>query len=167
VGTRQKSRDVPPPTAPWHEIVPGLWMGGLIWVDGAGEIRQSVATDQFDLVVSLHGADGHGPSSGVEHHVLAIPDGPLTSEQIDGVGRLADLVTAAVRGRRSTLVRCGAGYNRSGLVIAQALINLGHGPADAIELIRSKRSLWALHNLTFEDYLLAGLDVAYLLVGLD
>lgn len=167
MGTRQKDRDVPPPTAPWHEITSGLWMGGHIWVDGAGKARPAVVTDQFDVVVSLHDEPGHGPSAGVEHQVLAIPDAPLTSAQIDAVGRMAGLVTTAVRDRRSVLVRCHAGYNRSGLVVAQALINAGHEPAAAIELIRRRRSPWALHNLTFEDYLLAGLDVAYLLVGLN
>ena len=166
MGTRQRDRDVPPPTAPWHEITTGLWMGGHNWVDGAGQSRPAVVTDQFEVVVSLIVEPGHGPTAGVEHHVLEIPDAALTSEQIDGVSRLADLATTAVRDRRSVLVRCRAGYNRSGLVVAQTLINQGHEPAAAIELIRRRRSQWALHNLTFEDYLLAGLDVAYLLVGL-
>jgi hypothetical protein len=164
--THQRNRDVPPPSAPWHEITTGLWMGGVSWVDGAGTGRPAVVTDQFDLVVSLHTEDGTGPSPCVEHRVLCIPDGPLSPAQIDGVSGLADLVTAAVREGRSTLVRCRAGYNRSGLVVAAALINMGHEPAAAIELIRRRRSPWALHNLVFEDYLLAGLDVAYLLVGL-
>lgn len=141
-------------------------MGGHNWVDGAGQSRPAVVTDQFEVVVSLAVEPGRGPSDGVEHHILEIPDAPLDPDQIDGVSRMADLVTAAVRDNRSTLVRCRAGYNRSGLVVAQALINIGYRPADAIELIRRKRSQWALHNLVFEDYLLAGLDVAYLLVGL-
>lgn len=164
--TRERDRDVPPPTAPWHEITTGLWMGGHSWVDGAGLTRPAVVTDQFELVVSLAVEADRGPTDDVEHQVLEIPDAPLTSDQIDGVSRMADLVTTAVRGNRSTLVRCRAGYNRSGLVVAQVLINMGYRPTDAIELVRRKRSQWALHNLVFEDYLLAGLDVAYLLVGL-
>jgi protein-tyrosine phosphatase len=164
--TRERDRDVPPPTAPWHEITTGLWMGGHSWVDGTGQSRPAVVTDQFELVVTLAVEPDRGPSDDVEHQVLEIPDGPLTSDQIDAVSHIADLVSAAVRDKRSTLVRCRAGYNRSGLVVAQALINLGYRPVDAIELIRRKRSQWALHNLVFEDYLLAGLDVAYLLVGL-
>jgi protein-tyrosine phosphatase len=164
--TRQRDRDVPPPTAPWHEITTGLWMGGHSWMDGVGQIRPAVVTDQFELVVSLAVEAGNGPSDNIDHQVLEIPDAPLTSDQIDGVIRMADLVSAAMRDNRSTLVRCRAGYNRSGLVVAQALINMGYRPVDAIELIRRRRSQWALHNLVFEDYLLAGLDVAYLLVGL-
>jgi protein-tyrosine phosphatase len=163
---RVKDRDVPPPTAPWHEITPGLWMGGLTWVDGAGVTRDALVTDQFELVVSLVDEPGHGPTPGVAHRLLPIPDAPLTPEQIAGVSGVAAEVAEAFRANRSTLVRCRVGYNRSGLVVAQALINTGLPAADAIELIRRKRSPWALHNLTFEDYLLAGLDVAYLLVGL-
>ena len=141
-------------------------MGGLTWADGAGVTRDAVVTDQFELVVSLVDVPGHGPTPGVDHRLFAIPDAPLTQDQIDGVSRLADEVAHALRANRSTLVHCRSGYNRSGLVVAQALINTGLSGVDAIELIRRRRSPWVLHNLTFEDYLLAGLDVAYLLVGL-
>ncbi|MFH8717327.1 hypothetical protein [Streptomyces zaomyceticus] len=64
-------------------------------------------------------------------------------------------------------MRCHSGYNRSGLVVAQNLIELGQDPAIAIALIRQIRSPWALNNQTFEQYLSMGLDVAYLLAGLE
>ncbi|MFV2121828.1 hypothetical protein ACE14D_26715, partial [Streptomyces sp. Act-28] len=60
---------------------------------------------------------------------------------------------------RPTLVRCFAGYNRSGLVVAHALHVLTGGPAsEVIALIRRRRSPWALHNRLFVRYLHAGLD---------
>jgi protein-tyrosine phosphatase len=65
------------------------------------------------------------------------------------------------------LVRCHSGYNRSGLVIGQALITMGYTAADAIALIRDRRSKQALNNALFVDYLTAGLDVARLLTGLE
>ncbi len=65
------------------------------------------------------------------------------------------------------LVRCHSGYNRSGLVVAQTLIELGQDPATAIALVRQRRSPWALNNRTFEQYLTTGLDVAHLLAGLE
>ncbi|MGW2544726.1 protein-tyrosine phosphatase family protein [Kitasatospora sp. NPDC001574] len=68
----------------------------------------------------------------------------------------------AVRNDRTVLVRCRSGYNRSGLVVAQTLIELGRDPATAIALIRQSRSPWVLNNQTFEQYLSTGLDVAYL-----
>jgi hypothetical protein len=36
-----------------------------------------------------------------------------------------------------------------------------------VDLIRRKRSSWALNNEVFEQYLTAGLDAAYLLTGLE
>jgi protein-tyrosine phosphatase len=65
------------------------------------------------------------------------------------------------------LVRCHSGYNRSGLVVGQTLIELGYQPGDAIDLIRQRRSSLALNNKVYEEYLRAGLDVAQLLVGLS
>ncbi|MEZ0091777.1 hypothetical protein [Streptacidiphilus sp. EB129] len=64
-------------------------------------------------------------------------------------------------------MRCASGYNRSGLVVAQTLIELGQDPATAIALIRQRRSPWALNNQTFEHDLAIGLDAACLLAGLE
>ncbi|WP_329594790.1 hypothetical protein OG298_38280 [Streptomyces sp. NBC_01005] len=79
---------------------------------------------------------------------------------------------AAVAGAEFDLVislftrPCNAGYNRSGLVVAQILIELGRPAKTAIQLIRERRSPWALNNQMFEEYLTTGLDVASLPVGL-
>lgn len=165
--TRQRDRDMPGPQAPWDEIVPGLWMGGHYWTDPAGELQPVVVDGEFDMVVSLFTRPGHGPRPGIEHLVAEIPDGPLAAVQINAVRNLAHTTAHAVRDGRMILVRCHSGYNRSGLVVAQALVHLGHEPSAAIRLIQQKRSPWALNNQTFQDYLTTGLDVAYLLTGLQ
>ncbi|MFG2630257.1 hypothetical protein [Streptomyces sp. NPDC048473] len=64
------------------------------------------------------------------------------------------------------LVRCHSGYNRSGPVVAQSLVELGQDAVTAIAHIRQQRSPRALNNKTFEQYLTTGLDVTYLLSGL-
>ncbi|CAM5532487.1 Protein phosphatase OS=Streptomyces viridochromogenes OX=1938 GN=ACM01_38575 PE=4 SV=1 [Streptomyces viridochromogenes] len=143
--------------------MPGLWMGGHQFRGRAGQLEFAVVRDEFDLVQSLLRLPGHGPEQGVEHHVWPIPDGPLDGTQLAGVIRLADAVTEALDADRRVLVRCYHGYNRSGLVVAQALIRRGHSADRAIRLIRSRRSPWALHNDLFVDYLRAGLPVARLL----
>jgi hypothetical protein len=51
--------------------------------------------------------------------------------------------------------------------VAQSLVEMGRDAAAAIHLVQQKRSPWALNNATFRDYLTAGLDVAYLLAGLQ
>jgi hypothetical protein len=167
VRTRQKDRDVPAPGAPWNEIRPGLWMGGHYWTDSAGELQAAVVKNEFDLVISLFTRPGHGPAAGVEHRVAEMPDAALSAFQIDQVRQLAVIATTAVRTGRTTLVRCHAGYNRSGLVVAQTLMELGATAQDAIQLVRQRRSPWALHNELFAQYLQTGLDIAHLLVGLE
>jgi hypothetical protein len=164
---RTRERDRPGPGAPWHEIRPHLWMGGHDWTGPAGDPRPAVVTTEFDLVISLFTRDGHGPDPGVEHIVFAIPDAELTSVQLDGVRGLGAIAADAVRHRRATLVRCHAGCNRSGLVVAQALIDLGMTARDAIALILARRSPRALNNELFVAYLDTGLDIASLLTGLQ
>jgi protein-tyrosine phosphatase len=162
VKTRQRDRDNPPPESRWDEIRPGLWMGGHV---RAGE-EPVVVGREFDLVLSLYQREGHGPPPGVEHHFAEMPDGPLTEAQIAEAERFAVLAAEAVRAGRSTLVRCHAGLNRSGLVVAQTLVELGLGVPEAIALVRQRRSPWALHNELFVQYLESGLPTARLLVGL-
>ncbi|MFE7356130.1 protein phosphatase [Streptomyces sp. NPDC057543] len=165
--TRQKDRDAPEPQAPWNEVRSRLWIGGHFWADPDGAVRTAVVDAQFDLVISLFTRTGHGPNPGVEHLISEIPDNPLTAEQLHSVQRLAVTAAEAVRNDRTVLVRCHSGYNRSALVVAQTLIELGQDANTAIDLIRQRRSSWALNNQTFERYLTTGLDIAYLLAGLE
>lgn len=158
---------MPGPQAPWNEIVPRLWMGGHHWTGPTGEFQPAIVGSEFDLVISLIARTGHGPDPDTEHLMVEIPDGPLTAEQIDGVHQLAHTAARAVRNGRNTLIRCHWGYNRSGLVVGQALIELGQEAETAIRLIRQRRSSWALNNARFTEYLTTGLDVAYLLTGLQ
>ncbi|WP_405619136.1 dual specificity protein phosphatase family protein [Streptomyces sp. NBC_00076] len=161
--TRRKQADVPAPDSPWNEIVPGLWMGGHEFASRPGQIQFAVVTGEFDLVQTLLRLPGHGPDPGVEHHVWPIPDGPLDGTQLAGVIRLARAACEALDQGRKVLVRCYHGYNRSGLVVAHALIRQGRSADEAIRLIRARRSPWALHNELFVEYLKAGLPTARLL----
>lgn len=165
--TRRREGDVPEPRSRWNEVTTGLWVGGHVWADTAGRHQDVVVADEFDVVISLYTREGHGPSEGVEHHVVPIPDDWLTADEIDRVRRVALTAADAVRAGRRVLVRCYSGYNRAGLVAAQTLIELGHDPEGAIDRIRLRRSPWALHNAAFEQYLLTGLDIASLLSGLE
>jgi protein-tyrosine phosphatase len=95
--------------------------------------------------------------------VWPIPDGPLDGTQLAGVIRLAEAACEAMDEGRRVLVRCYHGYNRSGLVIAHALMRQGSSAEAAIRLIRARRSPWALHNDLFVEYLRTGLATARLL----
>lgn len=156
--TRQDQPGDPFSETPWDEVVPGLWIGGHFWTDPAGDVRPAVVGEEFDLVVSLYTREGHGPDPQIEHVVYEIPDATLTAEQIRKVRELAGLTAQAVRDGRSTLVRCHYGHSRSGLVAAQALVELGQDLPAAIALLRERRSPRALNNPAFVRYLEAGLD---------
>lgn len=155
-----KYRGNPDPGSAWDEIVPCLFMGGHICKGPSGKRVPVVVGDEFDVVISLYRADGHGPAATVEHHCRQIPDGPLTGTHLAHVCELAEIATTAVRAHRKVLVRCHRGYNRSGLVVVQALVQLGYPVDDAIVLVRYRRSKWALNNHLFVDYLTIGLNVA-------
>ncbi|KAA0935132.1 MULTISPECIES: protein-tyrosine phosphatase family protein [Streptomyces] len=162
--TRRNQPDVPAPDSPWSEIVPGLWMGGHEYAGrSGGDPEFAVVHDEFDLVLTLLRMPGHGPAPGVEHHVWPIPDGPLDGTQLAGVMRLAETAGEALGDGRRVLVRCFHGYNRSGLVVAHALVLAGYSADEAIRLIRVRRSPWALHNELFVAYLRTGLATARLL----
>src|SRR6478609_5242104 len=77
----------------------------------------------------------------------------VDDESATRVDDAAEQVADAVRDGRRVLVRCSGGLNRSGLVVASALVRLGHPPADAIALVRAARGPWALTNPRFASYL--------------
>ncbi|SDJ78214.1 protein-tyrosine phosphatase family protein [Streptomyces indicus] len=155
--TRRSFAEVPEPRRRWDEIVPGLTMGGHEVRGEGGPAEPVVVGAEFDVVCSLHTIPGHGPSPGVEHHVLRIPDAALSEAELVEVRRMARLAHAAYAAGRSVLVRCFHGYNRSGLVVAGALVLDGYAVDAAISRIRERRSPYALHNPLFVDYLVNGL----------
>jgi len=56
---------------------------------------------------------------------------------------------------KTVFIHCRLGLNRSALLTGLVLIDEGYGAADAIELMRTRRSPYVLLNKTFERYLLS------------
>jgi len=138
---------------PWNEVVPGLSMGGH---DVRSQSPTACVVDaEFDLVVSLTAREGYGPGPGVEHVVARLADAVLDPPNAARVRELGGLVATAVGEGRSVLVRCSGGLNRSGVVVAEALVQLGHSPDEAIRAVRAARGPWALTNPGFVSYLTA------------
>ena len=148
------------PREPWSEVAPRLWMGGHEYIAADGISTRAVVTDEFDVVYSLTSHEGYGPASGVPHHLLKVPDAELTGEQILAVEEFAASAASDFSAGRRVLVRCWAGMNRSGLVVAEILIQSGYSAADAIAMIRKHRSPAALSNESFVGYLETGLGLA-------
>ncbi len=126
------------------EIVPGLWQGGC--QDGL------ILPKQIKHLVSLYPWESY-----VQRHEL---DSALTVRMHDSTDQAMSQVDAiamwvnACREDGPVLVHCQAGLNRSSLVTARALIIGGMTAADAIALIREKRSPACLCNPAFEAWLL-------------
>lgn len=133
----------------WNEIIPGLYQGGH-WRASDGDVHEVAAGYEFGLVVSLYTRWGdHGPAQGVPHLRCLIPDGELHDAQVAKVQAMVPKVVDALRSGTKVLIRCAAGYNRSGLLTGLVLRQMGYPADDAITLIRDRRSPHALCNLLF------------------
>ena len=143
------------PEALWSEILPGLWQGGthdLDVVDG-GYIGKSVSKRDFDSVYTLY---GYANPTDWRMKEIRFPfmDGDMSD--IDPESDLWLLVSEAHsdwKAGKRVLIRCQAGLNRSGLVMALVLIREGYAPEEAIKLIRRQRGEAALCNYRFVRWL--------------
>lgn len=126
-------------------ITGNLYVGGC--QDG---VRIS---DDFVYVVSLYQHERYRTGPNTNHVDFRLIDGPALPEQA-----LLDQAVGIVRTwleRGPVLVHCQAGLNRSNLIAALTLRELGYSSADAIALLREKRSPVVLCNRTFASYLLS------------
>lgn len=153
--TREMSRYESEPL--WSEVMPGLWQGGTHDTDvtlyGGGIHSRGITIDDFDFVTTMYAS-----AKPVDWFVQEIRFGIYDSDMKDfDVQELLDVVgmtyRAWKRGKR-VLVRCQAGWNRSGLVTALVLMRDGFSAQEAISLLRERRSPFALCNATFERWLI-------------
>jgi protein-tyrosine phosphatase len=140
------SPDTQFPFAKWSEILPGLWQGGSRSWD-------VVERTSFDSVYTLY-HEAAGVGLGVKEIRYGIYDHDMTDFDPADLDVLVDNAHADWKAGKRVLIRCQAGLNRSGLVMALVLIKDGHTPAEAIALIREQRGEAALCNPIFEQWLL-------------
>lgn len=132
-------------------IEDNLYVGGCI-----GGVRLE---DDWQTVVSLYKWERYALGPDTERVEVTMYDAGEIPD-IDQLHELADTVNAALDRGGKVLVHCQAGLNRSNLVTALALIKRGRTPAEAIGLLREKRSPVVLCNKAFEDWLLSLGEVA-------
>ena len=142
----------------WDEVLPGLWQGGTPdeeWLHRRDTVGHGARDARpFDAVVTLFSlARPFGP--GVEELRFGFADAHPAHTDMDAVVRAARWAHERWRAGQRVLIRCQAGWNRSGLVTALVLMLDGWAAADAIERIRATRSPWALCNDDFAAWLLA------------
>jgi hypothetical protein len=123
------------------EVVPGLFIGTRLAAD------TEYATLGVDAIVDLeHWEWAWTPPVPVGRMYLSFP---MEDE---------DEVDPKVREGRKVLVHCTEGLNRSGVVVARSLMELGSTASDAIELVRRRRGpsvdgFPALGNEAFVEWL--------------
>lgn len=125
-------------------IVGNLWVGGC---------PVGKSPSEFDFIVCLYPWGEYE----VQGHQCFTSVKMLDAPNVANEGLLLTLarhVNECVK-HGKTLVHCQAGLNRSNLIAALALIEQGMKPADAIALLREKRSPAVLCNKAFEAWLLS------------
>jgi hypothetical protein len=134
--------------APLDEVIDGLWQA-----DRTIEPAELFLTG-FDVVIDLscRQLDGALPRGAI--YVAHPIDDIERLDDPDAIRTLAHLVAGYVRAGRRVVVNCAAGLNRSGLVVARALVELGHAPEAAVALVRQARGEYALCNGFFERWVL-------------
>lgn len=144
------------PHEPFAEILPGLYMGGT---DDDGTVNYPIELNSmlddgpFSAVVTLY-SWAQPMGWGVEEVRYGFYDAQVEHFETDKLLRVARWAYDRWQEGETVLIRCQAGLNRSGLVTALVLILAGYAPAQAITLIRNKRSPLALFNNHFVKWLL-------------
>lgn len=147
----------------WSEILPGLWLGGT---DDDDTIETGVDTykprmitkDDFDTVVTLY-SWAQPVDWLVEEVRYGFYDSEIGHIDFSAVERAADFAYQAWKSGKRVLIRCQAGINRSGLVMAHVLMKDKYTARQAIDLMREKRSKAVLLNKHFVDYLVMSDEV--------
>lgn len=145
----------------WSEILPGLWQGGtedtedLAYQTYQNTVPTALVTQKaFDTAITLY-ASAMPADWFVKEIRLGIYDGDMKDFSPEDLFELVKTAHTDWKAGKRVLIRCQAGWNRSGLVMALVLMREGYTAQAAIELIRERRSSSALCNSYFEEYLLS------------
>jgi protein-tyrosine phosphatase len=116
---------------------------------GAAPNDWDAVWDEYDVVVQLIRQRVYVPDGKV-YMTWPIEDGPLPD--LTQLAAIANATASGISRGKRTLVVCGAGLNRSGLVCA-LVVRLLYGMAgtDAVDFVQARRD-FALCNEVFEAY---------------
>lgn len=133
------------PPRPYDHIVGNLYVGGI-----------TDDTSQFQYIFCCTPDKTYYGNSKQVIHLVTFHD---TERNLPPEWFIDDVVERVVIccQKGPTFVHCSAGLNRSGLIAALALVKTGsYTPAEAIKLLREKRSTEMLSNKLFEQRILKG-----------
>jgi len=137
-------------------IAPNLFQGGTDDLDviHLAQTNNRPRTDlPFDAIVTMY-AWARPADWNVQEFRYGVPDASIKDIDLDRLRQAVEFGYDRWKAGDRVLVRCQAGLNRSGLVIALILIKDGLTPQDAINRIHENRGPDALFNNNFFAWLL-------------
>jgi protein-tyrosine phosphatase len=137
-------------------IAPNLFQGGTDDLDviHLAQTNNRPRTDlPFDAIVTMY-AWARPADWNIQEFRYGVPDASINDIDLDRLRQAVEFGYDRWKQGDRVLVRCQAGLNRSGLVLALILIKDGLTPTDAINTIRDNRGPDALFNENFHFWLL-------------
>jgi hypothetical protein len=134
------------PVEPYTEVIRGL-------TQASAAHSPAEMLSMFDVLIDVGGRDRWDGDPDPRYSFHPLDDVPfiVDAEMIHIVG---ERIASLVRDRKHVAVNCLSGVNRSGLLVARALVELGYTPEEAIETVRTARGPMALSNQHFVRFLL-------------
>ncbi len=144
------------PISLYSEILTNLFMGGTDDEDVIhipARIYSRREDLPFDSMVTMY-AWARPADWNVQEFRYGVPDASIKDIDLNRLRQAVEFGYERWKQGDRLLVRCQAGLNRSGLVMALILIKDGFTPYQAIDLIRQRRTDIALFNENFANWLL-------------
>lgn len=143
----------------WSEVLPNLWQGGTDDFDTVFDTRDKnedafITKSDFDTVITAY-AWAQPTDWLVKEFRYPFYDGDMKDIDFKQIYQAVRVAHEDWKAGKKVLIRCQAGWNRSGLIMALVLIKEGYSAQEAIDLIRKQRSPHALCNARFVAWLLS------------
>lgn len=143
----------------WSEVLPNLWQGGTDDFDTVNDARAHnegafITKSDFDTVITAY-AWAQPADWLVKEFRYSFYDGDMKDIDFKQIYQAVRIAHEDWKAGKKVLIRCQAGWNRSGLIMALVLIKEGYSAQEAIDLIRKQRSPHALCNARFVAWLLS------------
>jgi protein-tyrosine phosphatase len=135
------------PLNPYDEVSPGLFQAST------DRSPQELFEEGFDAMFDLCGLDRTKTVPGKLYTFFEIDDLPWFSHG-DAFDQMSQEAATLLQDGKRVVAGCMSGLNRSGLLVARTMIELGAPAVTAIESVRAARGPHALSNRHFVRWLL-------------
>ena len=133
------------PDEPYSEVIPGLFQANAA-------LSPAEMLSLFDVVIDVGGRDRWVGDPDPRYSFHPLEDVPHIADT-EMIHELGERIASFVADGKRVAVNCLGGVNRSGLLIARALVELGAMPEEAIAAVRAARGPMALGNPRFVRFL--------------